>query len=297
MGTPAYMAPEQARGEVDQLDQRVDVFAIGSIFCEMLTGQPAFLGRNSGEIQRKAARGDLSDALARLDALDQGYDKELIDLAKTCLSVEREDRPRHAGEIAERLSGYQARVQTRLRQSEIERAGEKARAIEASKRATVERQRLRLAIALAASILGFVFVGGASWAYVDQQRAQRESATERVVSEWLDKANLLRGQAVAAPIGDLTKWTAALTAAGQAKGILKTGEPSDTLRVRVAELVHTLEQEQAEALRQAIEKEKDEKLIAKLDAIRDKYVDADAVRYDHWKRTVHWKRTRIHCSL
>ena len=67
MGTPAYMAPEQARGEVDVLDERCDVFALGSILCEILTGLAAVTGRTSAEIQRKAARGDLTDALARLD--------------------------------------------------------------------------------------------------------------------------------------------------------------------------------------------------------------------------------------
>ena len=67
MGTPSYMAPEQARGEVDRLDERCDVFALGSILCEILTGEPAFTGRSSGEIQRKASRGELKDALDRLD--------------------------------------------------------------------------------------------------------------------------------------------------------------------------------------------------------------------------------------
>ncbi len=153
MGTPAYMAPEQARGEVEDVDERADVFALGSIFCELLTGQPAFSGRNSGEILRKAARGDLADAVTRLDKSDLGRDPELIALAKSCLSSEREDRPRHAGEIAERMSLYHSRVQERLRQSEIERAEQKARAEEAIKRATVERQRLRLTVALAASII------------------------------------------------------------------------------------------------------------------------------------------------
>src|SRR5262249_20060149 len=46
MGTPAYMAPEQARGETERLDERCDVFALGSILCEILTGQPAFTGRS-----------------------------------------------------------------------------------------------------------------------------------------------------------------------------------------------------------------------------------------------------------
>jgi tetratricopeptide (TPR) repeat protein len=53
---------------VDRVDERTDVFALGSILCEILTGQPAFTGRSAGEIQAKAARGDVAEALARLDA-------------------------------------------------------------------------------------------------------------------------------------------------------------------------------------------------------------------------------------
>ncbi len=104
MGTPSYMAPEQARGEVDRLDERCDVFALGSVLCEILTGEPAFIGRSSGEIQRKASRGELKDALDRLEA--SGSDAELIALAKECLAPELEDRPRHAGEVAGRINAY-----------------------------------------------------------------------------------------------------------------------------------------------------------------------------------------------
>ena len=62
LGTPAYMAPEQARGEVDRVDERADVFALGSILCEVLTGQPAFTGGGSVEILRRAGRGELAEA-------------------------------------------------------------------------------------------------------------------------------------------------------------------------------------------------------------------------------------------
>ena len=95
MGTPSYMAPEQARGEVDRLDERCDVFALGSILCEILTGEPAFTGRSSGEIQRKASRGELKESLIALTPA--AADAELIALAKDCLAPELEDRPRHAG--------------------------------------------------------------------------------------------------------------------------------------------------------------------------------------------------------
>ena len=102
MGTPAYMAPEQARGEIDRVDERADVFALGSILCEVLTGQPAFTGRSPGEIQRKAARGDLADAFARLDAC--GADAELLAWPATAWPPSAEDRPRDAGGVAARLS-------------------------------------------------------------------------------------------------------------------------------------------------------------------------------------------------
>ena len=68
LGTPAYMAPEQARGEIERVDERADVFGLGAILCEILTGEPAFAGRNPGETLRKAGRGELAEAFARLDA-------------------------------------------------------------------------------------------------------------------------------------------------------------------------------------------------------------------------------------
>ncbi|MCS6856103.1 MAG: serine/threonine protein kinase [Sandaracinaceae bacterium] len=49
IGTPLYMSPEQARGETD-FDHRVDIYAMGVILFEMLTGSPPFKGRNYFEL-------------------------------------------------------------------------------------------------------------------------------------------------------------------------------------------------------------------------------------------------------
>ena len=48
LGTPQYMAPEQALGKNTEIDARTDVFALGAIVYEMLSGRPAFVGDDAG---------------------------------------------------------------------------------------------------------------------------------------------------------------------------------------------------------------------------------------------------------
>ncbi len=50
LGTPQYMAPEQALGKNSQIDARTDVFALGAIVYEMLSGRPAFVGTTLAEV-------------------------------------------------------------------------------------------------------------------------------------------------------------------------------------------------------------------------------------------------------
>src|SRR5213078_2939390 len=59
MGTLAYMPPEQARGEVDSLDERCDVFGLGAMLCAILTGQPPYTGEDATRVIRRAVRADL----------------------------------------------------------------------------------------------------------------------------------------------------------------------------------------------------------------------------------------------
>jgi serine/threonine-protein kinase len=151
LGTPAYMAPEQARGEVESLDECCDVFGLGAMLCVILTGQPPYSGSTGEEIHLQATRGDVAEALERLGRC--GADAELVALCRECLAPECEARPAHAGVVADRLAAYQAGVQERLRRAELERARAEVKARE-------ERRRRRLAVSLAAAVLLLALAGG-----------------------------------------------------------------------------------------------------------------------------------------
>jgi eukaryotic-like serine/threonine-protein kinase len=64
LGTPAYMAPEQAEGRLDEIDARTDVFGLGACLYEILTGQPPFVGSDTAEVLRKARTGEAPSARA-----------------------------------------------------------------------------------------------------------------------------------------------------------------------------------------------------------------------------------------
>ena len=53
LGTPAYMAPEQAGGRLELIDRRTDVYGLGAMLYQLLTGQPPFSGTTVGELLKK----------------------------------------------------------------------------------------------------------------------------------------------------------------------------------------------------------------------------------------------------
>ncbi|HEY7311217.1 MAG TPA: serine/threonine-protein kinase [Gemmataceae bacterium] len=173
MGTFAYMPPEQARGEVDRLDARSDVFGLGAILCQILTGGPPYRSTNRDDLWRQARAGDLSDAVARLEAC--GAEAELIALAKRYLAAEPEERAGDAGVVAEQITAHLQSVQQRLQQAERERAVAAARAAE-------ERKRRRWQLALTASLLLLVVLGagGGLWLQHQQGRIQRQEEAQGV---------------------------------------------------------------------------------------------------------------------
>jgi Flp pilus assembly protein TadD len=267
VGTPAYMAPEQARGALDTVDERADVFGLGSILCEILTGHPAYSGRTGAELYRKAERADLSDALTRLDAC--GADDELVALVRSCLSVAPKDRPREAGVILAGLTAYLAGVELRLRKAGLARA-------QAEGRADAERNRRVLTMALAASVLATALVVAGGWIWAVRDRADRVAKTAAEVNKALEEASLSRGQARSGAC-DPAMWAEASAAAKRAEALLDQNGEGGELRDRVQDLLTAIARDRATA--EAAEK--DRRLVERLIEIHSDFaVHLDQAQMD-----------------
>src|SRR5262245_32930557 len=96
-GTPAYMAPEQLRG--DYASERSDLFALGAVLYELFTGQRLFRARTFAERLISADGGP--PAVARL----AGIDPAVENVIRSCLEVDPADRPASAWAVAARLPG------------------------------------------------------------------------------------------------------------------------------------------------------------------------------------------------
>ncbi len=102
MGTPNYMAPEQAAGLVEQIDRRSDVYSLGATLYEMLTGRPPIVGESIVEVLFKVLHDDPPSPRQLLRSLP--VDLETITLK--CLAKEQSHRYDSAKALAEDLQHY-----------------------------------------------------------------------------------------------------------------------------------------------------------------------------------------------
>lgn len=101
LGTPAYMPPEQARGE--QVDRRADVYALGAILYHVLAGRPPYTGASPDDVLRQVTDGSPAplDALVSLRA-------DLVAVVHTAMARDRSQRYADADELRDELQRYQA---------------------------------------------------------------------------------------------------------------------------------------------------------------------------------------------
>ncbi len=101
VGTPSYMAPEQARGE-SNLDQRVDVYGIGATLYELVTFCPPFEGKHPTQIMRKILDEDPVDPCK----LNSALPKDLARIIMRCLDKDKSRRYTDAKSLAQELWAF-----------------------------------------------------------------------------------------------------------------------------------------------------------------------------------------------
>ena len=175
LGTPAFMPPEQAIGAVGEIDARSDVFGLGAILAVILTGKPPFIAETVETTRVKAARAEVSDCFAHLDAC--GADPDLIALCKQCLAPKPVDRPADAGVVANAVAELRAAADERARRAELERVRVEGEKATAEARSNERRKRRRLWIG-AAAVLAMALVGGLAAVLVVQRRANDDLAVK-----------------------------------------------------------------------------------------------------------------------
>jgi serine/threonine-protein kinase len=183
LGTPSYMAPEQAQGKTSATGPAVDIYALGAILYELLTGRPPFQGENAAQTVLQVINDDPAPP-SRLNA------KLPRDLETVCLKCLHKDPARRYASAAALREDLQRFLQGEAILARPE--GRVARLVRGV------RRRPALAVTLAASfLLALALVGGGLW--LSWERAATARAQDQL--DRLDQAR--RDQEFATRLDDI----------------------------------------------------------------------------------------------
>ncbi|QDV51132.1 protein kinase domain-containing protein [Gimesia fumaroli] len=98
-GTPAYMAPEMATGPVDKISPLSDVYLLGAILYEILTGRPPHTGKTAMKCLMAAAKNEI---------VPTGKKGELVDIAMKAMATQQKDRYPSVQALQQAIMEYQS---------------------------------------------------------------------------------------------------------------------------------------------------------------------------------------------
>jgi formylglycine-generating enzyme required for sulfatase activity len=155
MGTAAYMAPEQAAGKVHDTGPAADVYGLGALLYECLTGRPPFVGPHHAVLVSV-----LNDEPAPPSRLNAKVPRDLETICLKCLAKEPARRYASAEELADDLRRFQAGEPIRARP-----VGMVERAVK-----WVRRHAAVSALAAVVLLVTVLGVAGIVWKYLDAER-------------------------------------------------------------------------------------------------------------------------------